>query len=126
MRVIFEEEADANNRHRLLITMAVAAGKYNIDKGYEPAELSEYVHNIIYIHVYTYIYIYINLFHLSNSLFIIIFCRAVDFISIMAYDLHGAWETTTGHNAPLKSRSDETSPANTLNVVGKYILLFKI
>ena len=49
MRVIFEDEADENNRQRLLITMAVAAGKNNIDKGYEPAQLSEYVPTYIYI-----------------------------------------------------------------------------
>ena len=58
MRAIFEGEADANNRQRLLlITMVVAAGKNNIDKGYEPAHLSEYVA----IHMYVYIQIYCGL-----------------------------------------------------------------
>ena len=35
----------------------------------------------------------------------------------MAYDLHGSWDSITGHNAPLKERSEETFPADTLNVV---------
>lgn len=33
--------------------------------------------------------------------------RLVDFISIMAYDYHGAFDTRTGHNAPLYARKDD-------------------
>jgi len=29
--------------------------------------------------------------------------KELDFINVMAYDMHGAWETYTGHHAPLKA-----------------------
>ena len=35
----------------------------------------------------------------------------------MSYDLHGAWETVTGHNSPLYARSSETGDDRNLNVV---------
>ncbi|XP_069125631.1 acidic mammalian chitinase-like [Argopecten irradians] len=41
----------------------------------------------------------------------------LDFISIMSYDLHGAWEKTTGHNSPLDSRSSETEEEKELNMI---------
>nr|XP_061802047.1 acidic mammalian chitinase-like isoform X1 [Nerophis lumbriciformis] len=63
----FEEEGSRTGRPRLLLTAAVAAGKGNIDNGYEIANVS----------------------------------RFLDFINVMTYDFHGAWETVTGHNSPL-------------------------
>eukprot|EP00106_Octopus_bimaculoides_P005001 XP_014772443.1 PREDICTED: acidic mammalian chitinase-like [Octopus bimaculoides] len=39
-----------------------------------------------------------------------------DFITIMTYDLHGAWEKFTGHNSPLHVRSDEKGLQRHLNV----------
>lgn len=38
----------------------------------------------------------------------------------MTYDLHGSWETITGINAPLYSRSGETGEQATLNTVSCY------
>ncbi|XP_021358847.1 probable chitinase 10 [Mizuhopecten yessoensis] len=32
----------------------------------------------------------------------------LDFINIMAYDLHGSWESTTGHNSPLYSHDQNS------------------
>lgn len=44
-------------------------------------------------------------------------CRSLDFISLMAYDLHGSWESSTGHNSPLYKRPGESGAAAELNVV---------
>ncbi|KAM3618531.1 uncharacterized protein V6R79_021341 [Siganus canaliculatus] len=63
----FEKESSETKRPRLMLTAAVAAGKANIDNGYEIAEVSKYL----------------------------------DFINVMSYDFHGAWDTFTGHNSPL-------------------------
>lgn len=43
--------------------------------------------------------------------------RNLDFISLMAYDFHGSWERTTGHNSPLYRRQGESGAAAELNVV---------
>ncbi|XP_003792386.1 chitotriosidase-1 [Otolemur garnettii] len=40
----------------------------------------------------------------------------LDFISLMAYDLHGSWEQVTGHNSPLYKRQGESGAAAKLNV----------
>nr|XP_057907110.1 acidic mammalian chitinase-like [Doryrhamphus excisus] len=70
----FEEEAARTSRPRLLLTAAVAAGKGNIDNGYEIAKVS----------------------------------KLLDFMNIMTYDFHGAWDPFTGHNSPLyRSSFDE-------------------
>ena len=47
----------------------------------------------------------------------------MDFINLMAYDLHGGWEMFTGHNAPLYKRSDEPESQATLNVVRTVFIL---
>ncbi|XP_077369020.1 acidic mammalian chitinase-like isoform X1 [Festucalex cinctus] len=69
----FEEEAKRTGRPRLLLTAAVAAGKANIDNGYEIAKVS----------------------------------KILDFINIMTYDFHGAWDPVTGHNSPLHRASSD-------------------
>ncbi|GFS46560.1 chitotriosidase-1 [Nephila pilipes] len=42
--------------------------------------------------------------------------KYLDFINVMAYDLHGSWEKTTGHNAPLYERPEESESEKMLNV----------
>ncbi|XP_027976052.1 chitotriosidase-1 isoform X2 [Eumetopias jubatus] len=43
--------------------------------------------------------------------------QSLDFISLMAYDFHGSYEKTTGHNSPLYKRQGESRAAAKLNVV---------
>ncbi|XP_052265552.1 chitotriosidase-1-like isoform X2 [Dreissena polymorpha] len=40
----------------------------------------------------------------------------LDMINLMTYDLHGSWETFTGHNSPLFARSNEQGNQTYLNV----------
>ncbi|KAM9342425.1 acidic mammalian chitinase-like [Pholidichthys leucotaenia] len=70
----FQKEAADTRRPRLLLTAAVAAGKGNIDNGYEIPKVS----NIL------------------------------DFINVMTYDFHGAWDPFTGHNSPLYRSAVDT------------------
>ncbi|CAH1795273.1 unnamed protein product [Owenia fusiformis] len=62
-----------NAASKLLLTAAVAGGKWAIDGGYEVAELG----------------------------------KVLDSIHLLTYDLHGSWESITGHNAPLYPHSGE-------------------
>ncbi|CAJ1084730.1 acidic mammalian chitinase-like [Xyrichtys novacula] len=78
----FEKEAAETKRPRLLLTAAVAAGKENIDNGYEISKVSKFL----------------------------------DFINIMTYDFHGAWDTTTGHNSPLYGSSTDKGASIFFNV----------
>ncbi len=43
--------------------------------------------------------------------------KALDFINVMTYDLHGAWDNFADHHAPLKQREHDYWPFNTLNTV---------
>lgn len=44
------------------------------------------------------------------------FCRYMDLVSLMSYDLHGSWEDVTGHNSPLYPNSNETREQRYLNM----------
>ncbi|XP_066559337.1 acidic mammalian chitinase [Amia ocellicauda] len=78
----YEEESKSTRRPRLLLTAAVAAGKGNIDNGYEIAEIAKYL----------------------------------DFINVMTYDFHGAWDPFTGHNSPLYQGSTDQGELVNFNI----------
>ena len=42
--------------------------------------------------------------------------KALDFINVMNYDMHGTWEGYADHHAKLYKRSDDYYPYNSLNV----------
>lgn len=42
--------------------------------------------------------------------------RYLDFINVMAYDFHGKWENTVGHNAPLYAPSEDSEWRKQLSV----------
>ena len=43
--------------------------------------------------------------------------KSLDFFNVMTYDLHGSWDNFADHHAPLKERSYDYWPFNTLNAV---------
>lgn len=45
--------------------------------------------------------------------------KALDFMSVMTYDYHGAWEAQTGHVSPLYRRPEDKYPQyNVVSVSG--------
>ncbi|XP_071129503.1 acidic mammalian chitinase-like isoform X2 [Mytilus edulis] len=84
----FDAESQTSGLVCLLLTAAVAAGKYTVDTAYDIPTMAQYM----------------------------------DFINIMSYDLHGSWQSTTGHNSPLFPKSDEYGDQRYLNIdyVAKY------
>ena len=47
--------------------------------------------------------------------------RLLDFINVMTYDFHGAWDPFTGHNSPLYRSSADEGDDIYYNVVSKVI-----
>ncbi|RNA45046.1 acidic mammalian chitinase-like, partial [Brachionus plicatilis] len=45
-----------------------------------------------------------------------IICKYFDFINVMSYDYHGAWDGKTGHNSPLYGRKNEPEKDRLWNI----------
>ncbi|CAC5375850.1 E3.2.1.14 [Mytilus coruscus] len=88
LKEAFDAESQTSGLVCLLLTAAVAAGKYTVDTAYDIPTMAQYM----------------------------------DFINIMSYDLHGSWQSTTGHNSPLFPKSNEYGDQRYLNIdyVAKY------
>jgi chitinase len=48
------------------------------------------------------------------------FAQYLDFINVMTYDMHGAWETVTNHQSPLYADPEDPSPTTPIDVKNKY------
>ncbi|KMQ90450.1 putative chitinase 1 [Lasius niger] len=48
--------------------------------------------------------------------------RAVDFVSVMSYDYHGAWQSKTGHIAPLFGSPGDSNPYYNVNFTMSYLV----
>jgi chitinase len=49
-----------------------------------------------------------------------IYYKYLDFINVMTYDFHGAWETVTNHHAPLFANPDDPSGSAPVDIKHKY------
>lgn len=49
-----------------------------------------------------------------------IFAQYVDWINVMTFDFHGAWETTTNHATPLYVNPDDPSATSPVDIKNKY------
>uniref|UniRef100_UPI00398F3BB8 acidic mammalian chitinase-like isoform X2 n=1 Tax=Pristiophorus japonicus TaxID=55135 RepID=UPI00398F3BB8 len=54
--------------------------------------------------------------HIDTSYDIPEISKHLDFISVMTYDYHGAWESITGHNSPLYHAKNHQGDSATFNV----------
>ncbi|XP_022252485.1 probable chitinase 10 [Limulus polyphemus] len=72
LREAFDEESNSRGKERLILSVAVPAGKDYIDNGYDVPEISRYV----------------------------------DFINVLTYDYHTAYEGVVNHHAPLHKTPD--------------------
>ncbi|XP_055954951.1 chitinase-3-like protein 1 [Patella vulgata] len=46
--------------------------------------------------------------------------KSLDMINLMAYDMHGSWDTQTAHNAPLYPWKGDPTPAFTVDYAARY------
>ena len=44
----------------------------------------------------------------------------LDWLNVMTYDFHGAWETTTGHHAGLYANPNDTAGSSPVDIKGRY------
>ncbi|XP_022257375.1 oviduct-specific glycoprotein-like [Limulus polyphemus] len=72
LREAFNQEGDSRRKERLILSVAVPAGKDYIDNGYDVPEISKYV----------------------------------DFMNVLSYDYHTAYEAIVDHHAPLYKPPD--------------------
>lgn len=49
-----------------------------------------------------------------------IYYKYLDFLNVMTYDFHGAWETVTNHHAPLYANPDDPSGSAPVDIKHKY------
>ncbi|KAM7335939.1 hypothetical protein ACRRTK_004432 [Alexandromys fortis] len=111
----FQEEAQSSGKERLLLTAAVPTGQDHVDAGYEVDKTALEAGReapVVISHPCS---------HSSYSS-----CGSLDFINLMAYDFHGSWEKSTGHNSPLYKRQEESEAALGFSVVrGQWLWLQK-
>ncbi len=48
------------------------------------------------------------------------FHQYLDWINVMTYDFHGAWETITGHHAGIYANPNDTAPSSPVDIKGRY------
>lgn len=106
----YAAEAKATGKPQLMLTAAVSAGKGTIDAGYEIAEIAKYCW-------------FLSLFWWNvdsvacPNQYCTCISRHLDFINVMTYDFHGAWERFTGHNSPLYRGSQDSGDLIYFNTV---------
>jgi chitinase len=49
-----------------------------------------------------------------------VYSQYLDWLNIMTYDIHGAWETTTNHQALLYANPNDPSPTSPVDIKNKY------
>jgi len=49
-----------------------------------------------------------------------LYAQYLDWINVMTYDIHGAWETTTNHHALLYANPNDPSPTSPVDIKNKY------
>ncbi len=49
-----------------------------------------------------------------------IYAQYLDFLNVMTYDIHGAWENTTNHHSALYANPNDPSPTSPVDIKNKY------
>lgn len=48
------------------------------------------------------------------------YAQYLDFLNVMTYDMHGAWENTTNHQSPLYANPNDPSPTSPVDIKNRY------